>query len=115
MGDSAKVAPNTLRLGRLRWLPPRPRRSSPQKTRELFRRDGFGQLWIEFAQARHDFLRKERDVRDRIFVIQKPALAEHQQVAEAADTVAQCLDLIVNIIRGAGKARTALDQLLDRR
>src|SRR6516165_9386551 len=36
-------------------------------------------------------------------------------MAEAADAVAERLDLAVNVIRRAGKAGAALDQLLDRR
>ena len=36
-------------------------------------------LWlrIEFAQARQDLLRKERDIGDGVFVVQEAALAEH--------------------------------------
>jgi hypothetical protein len=68
-------------------------------------------LRIEFAQTRHDLLRKERDVRDRIFMVQEAALAKHQQMAEAADAVAECFDLIVNVVRRAGKAGAALYQI----
>ena len=36
-------------------------------------------LWlrIEFAQAWHDFLRKKRDIRDGVLVVQEATLAEH--------------------------------------
>src|ERR1700721_2352384 len=52
-------------------------------------------LWlrIEFAQSRQDFLCEQRDVRDGILVIQETALAEHQQMAKAADAIAEPLDL----------------------
>src|SRR5271165_6576228 len=81
----------------------------------LFRRDSFRRFRIELAQARHDFLREEHDVRDRIFMVQETALAKHQQMAKAADVVAECLYLIVHVVWCAGKAGAALDQLLDRR
>src|SRR5215472_1140894 len=47
-------------------------------------------------------------------MVQETALAEHQQMTEAANAVAECLDLIVDVIRCAGKAGAAFDQLLDR-
>ena len=42
----------------------------------------------ELAQARQHFLGEQRDVGDRIRVVEKAALPEHQQIAEAADAVA---------------------------
>ena len=42
-------------------------------------------------------------------------MAKHQQMAEAADAVAEHLDLIVHVVRCAGKASAAFDQLFDRR
>src|ERR1700747_1289905 len=65
-------------------------------------------LRIEFAQARHDLLRKECDVRDRIFMVQETALAKHQQMAEAADAVAERFDLVVHIVRRTRKTGAAL-------
>ena len=82
--------------------------------RSLLRRSGrFPRLRIEFSQSRHHFLCKEGNVRDGVFVFQETALAKHQQMAEAADAVAERLDLLVHLIRCAGKAGAALDQLLD--
>src|SRR6202047_1177346 len=48
-------------------------------------------------------------------MVEEAALAEHQEIAEAADTVAERLDLVVHVIRRTGEAGTALEQLLDRR
>src|SRR3984893_6036476 len=48
-------------------------------------------------------------------MVEEAALAEHQEIAEAADTVAEHLDLVVHVIRRTGEAGTALEQLLDRR
>src|SRR5271166_2428465 len=70
-------------------------------------------LRIEFPQTRHDLLRKERDIGDGIFMVQEAALAKHQQMAKAADAVAERLDLIVYVVRRTRKAGAALDQLLD--
>jgi hypothetical protein len=70
-------------------------------------------LRIEFAQAWHDLLRKERDIGDGIFMVQEAALAKHQQMAKAADAVAERLDLIVHVVRRTRKTGAALDQLLD--
>jgi len=43
----------------------------------LLCRDSLPWLRIEFLQARQDLLRKERDVGDRIFMVQEAALAKH--------------------------------------
>src|ERR1700732_5075136 len=48
-------------------------------------------------------------------MVEEAALAEHQGIAEAADTVAERLDLVVHVIRRTGEAGTALEQLLERR
>ena len=48
-------------------------------------------------------------------MVEEAALAEHQEIAEAADTVAERLDLVVHVIRRTGEAGAALEQLLDRR
>src|SRR5271168_3213560 len=75
------------------WLQSAPRRrgSHPQidlsSLGTLFCCDGLLWLQIKFAQARQHFLCKQRDIRDRIFMVQETALAKHQQMAKAADTV----------------------------
>ncbi len=48
-------------------------------------------------------------------MVEEPALAEHQQMSEAADAVVERLYLGIYVIRCPGKAGAALDQLLDRR
>src|SRR5438477_6178224 len=80
----------------------------------LFCRDSLLWLQIELAQPWQHFFCKQRDVGDRVFMVEETALAEHQQVAKPADTVAERLDLVVHVIRCAGEAGTALDQLLYR-
>ena len=83
----------------------------------LLRGDGGGlrRFRVQFAQPRHDLLGEESDVLDRVGMVEKAALAEHQQVPEPADAVVQRLDLVVDVVGRAGKAGAALDQLLDRR
>src|SRR6516162_6346816 len=70
-------------------------------------------LCVELAQARQDLLGEERNISNRVGVVEKATLAEHQQIAEAADAVAQRLDLIVHVIRRARETGAALDQLID--
>ena len=47
-------------------------------------------------------------------MVEETALAEHQQMAKPAETVAKRFDLIVHVVRGTRKTGAALDQLLDR-
>jgi len=72
-------------------------------------------LRVESGQARQDFFREQRDVGDRIGMVEKAALAEHQQVAKAANRLVQRLDLCEDVIGVAGGTGAAVDQLLDRR
>ena len=86
--------------------------------RPLLRRgdgNGLGRAPVQLAQPRHDLTAEQRDIGHRVGMVEKPALPEHLEVAEAADAVAERLYLIVDIVRGAGEAGAALDQLLDRR
>src|ERR1700722_16589508 len=69
----------------------------------------------EFLQTRQHLLGEQGDVGDGIGMVEKTALAEHQQIAEAADTVMQRLDLVVHVVGRAGEAGAALNELLDRR
>src|SRR5216683_1322279 len=69
----------------------------------------------ELAQTRQHLLGEQGDVGNRVGVVEEAALAEHQQVAEAADAVVERLDLVVHIVGRTGETGAALDQLLDRR
>jgi hypothetical protein len=65
------------------------------------------------SSRRRGITGEQRDVGDGVGMVEKAALAEHQQIAEAADRIVQRLDLLVDVVRIAGKAGAALDQLLD--
>src|SRR4051794_34939043 len=78
------------------------------------RRFGPCRYRIELAQTWQDLLGEQGDVGDRVGMIEKTALTEHQEIAEAADAVVQRLDLVVHVIGRPGETGAALDQLLDR-
>jgi hypothetical protein len=65
--------------------------------------------------VRHDLLREQRDVGDRVLMVQEAALTKEQEMAEAPDAVIQILDLVVDIVGRAGKAGGTFHQLIERR